>query len=42
MKHTVAYFDADTGKTTLTYRDNKKFTLDEEECKAVPPAKRVY
>ena len=30
------------GTTTISYRDNKKTTLDENECKAVPPAKRVY
>ena len=42
MKHTLAYFDTNAGKTTIDYRDNKKTTLDENECKAVPPAKRVY
>lgn len=42
MKHTLAYFDTDKGTTSITYRANKRFTLDEKECKAVPPAKRVY
>ena len=42
MKHTLAYFDTDKGETTITYRANKRGTLDEKECKAVPPAKRVY
>eukprot|EP01038_Epipyxis_sp_PR26KG_P008186 gene8186-11074_t len=42
MKHTLAYFDTEKGKTTIDYRPNNRFTLDENECKAVPPAKRVY
>jgi len=41
MKHTLAYFD-EKGKTTLEYRDVHNKTLDENECKAVPPFKRVY
>jgi len=42
MKHTLAYFDTETGTTKITYRPNTRVTLDEAECKAVPPAKRVY
>ena len=42
MKHTLAWFDTEKGITTIDYRDNVKHTLDEAECKAVPPAKRVY
>ena len=42
MKHTVAYFDTEKGQTTIKYRHVKEKTLDEMECKAVPPAKRVY
>jgi succinate dehydrogenase (ubiquinone) flavoprotein subunit len=42
MKHTLAYFDTEKGTTSITYRPNKRHTLDENECKAVPPAKRVY
>jgi succinate dehydrogenase (ubiquinone) flavoprotein subunit len=42
MKHTVAYFDADSGKTAIEYRAVNSFTLDEQECATVPPAKRQY
>lgn len=42
MKHTLAYFDTEKGTTTIDYRATNQFTLDEAECKAVPPAKRVY
>ena len=42
MKHTIAYFDTEKGKTTIDYRANKRTTLDEKECAPVPPAKRVY
>lgn len=42
MKHTLAYFDTDKGTTSISYRANTRVTLDENECKAVPPAKRVY
>ncbi len=42
MKHTLAYFDPETGKTTLNYRPVHNFTLDEEECQVVPPMARVY
>lgn len=42
MKHTLAYFDTEKGTTTIGYRANVRHTLDENECKAVPPAKRVY
>lgn len=42
MKHTLAYFDHDTGKTTLNYRPVHDYTLDEEECAKVPPFARVY
>ena len=42
MKHTLAYFDTEKGKTTIEYRPNVRETLDEKECAAVPPAKRVY
>jgi succinate dehydrogenase (ubiquinone) flavoprotein subunit len=40
MKHTLAYFDGE--KTTLNFRPVHYFTLDEEECKVVPPVARVY
>ena len=42
MKHTIAYFDTEAGKTTIDYRPNHHYTLDEEECKVVAPVKRVY
>lgn len=40
MKHTLAYFDGET--TKLNYRPIHYFTLDEDECKTVPPMARVY
>jgi succinate dehydrogenase (ubiquinone) flavoprotein subunit len=42
MKHSLAYFDEQTGKTTITYRPVHSFTLDENECATVPPMARVY
>lgn len=42
MKHTLAYFDTKSMKTTLKYRSNVRKTLDEKECTPVPPAQRVY
>ena len=42
MKHSLAHFDTEEGTTTISYRPNNRGTLDENECKAVPPAKRVY
>lgn len=40
MKHTLAYFDGE--RTSLTYRPIHYYTLDEDECKTVPPVARVY
>lgn len=42
MKHTVAYFDPESGKTDVKYRPNHHYTLDEEECATVEPVARVY
>lgn len=42
MKHTVAYFDQATGQTDIKFRPVHHQTLDEEECKSVPPFARVY
>lgn len=42
MKHTLAYHDEETGKTTIRYREVHDQTLDENECKHVPPFARVY
>ncbi|KAG7348759.1 succinate dehydrogenase, flavoprotein subunit [Nitzschia inconspicua] len=40
MKHSLAYFDGE--KTDIKFRPIHYFTLDEEECKTVPPFARVY
>ena len=40
MKHPLAYFDGT--KVDLKYRPVITSTLDEAECKAIPPAKRTY
>jgi succinate dehydrogenase (ubiquinone) flavoprotein subunit len=40
MKHTLAHFDG--SKTSITYRPVHYYTLDEDECKTVPPMARVY
>ncbi|KAL7413710.1 succinate dehydrogenase [Mrakia frigida] len=42
MKHTLSFQDPKTGEVTLKYRAVIGTTLDEAECQAVPPAKRVY
>jgi len=42
MKHTLAYFDWDTGKTTIKYRANHQYTLDEKEQAPFPPVARTY
>jgi succinate dehydrogenase (ubiquinone) flavoprotein subunit len=42
MKHTLSSIDSETGKVTIDYRNVISKTLDEEEFKSVPPAKRVY
>ncbi len=41
IKHTVSFSDPD-GTTRITYRDVTSTTLDENECKSVPPFQRVY
>jgi succinate dehydrogenase (ubiquinone) flavoprotein subunit len=40
MKHTLAYFDGN--KTDIKFRPIHYYTLDENECKTVPPVARVY
>ena len=40
MKHTLAYFDGE--KTDIKFRPIHYYTLDENECKTVPPVARVY
>ena len=42
MKHTLSYFDWDKKKTELNFRPIHYYTLDEDECKTVPPVARVY
>lgn len=41
MKHTLSFQDTESGKVDLTYRKVIGTTLDEAECKAVPPFKRT-
>jgi len=42
MKHTLSWQKQPHGKTELGYRRVVGTTLDENECKAVPPFKRTY
>jgi succinate dehydrogenase (ubiquinone) flavoprotein subunit len=42
MKHTLSFQKQPHGKVDLGYRKVISHTLDENECKAVPPFKRVY
>ncbi|OLL25194.1 putative succinate dehydrogenase [ubiquinone] flavoprotein subunit, mitochondrial [Neolecta irregularis DAH-3] len=42
MKHTLSWQDPVTGQVKLDYRGVMGKTLDEEECKSVPPFQRVY
>jgi len=42
MKHTLSFQKRPHGEVDLTYRKVISTTLDENECKPVPPFKRVY
>ncbi|KAI8617141.1 FAD binding domain-containing protein [Chytriomyces sp. MP71] len=42
MKHTLSFHDDNTLVTKLDYRPVISETLDETECKSVPPVARVY
>ncbi|WRT70320.1 succinate dehydrogenase [ubiquinone] flavoprotein subunit 1, mitochondrial [Kwoniella shivajii] len=43
MKHTLSFqHDPESAKVDLSYRKVISHTLDEAECKAVPPFKRTY
>ncbi|KAI9618050.1 hypothetical protein KEM48_006991 [Puccinia striiformis f. sp. tritici PST-130] len=43
MKHTLSWHNPESGDPVkLTYRDVISSTLDENECKSVPPFKRTY
>lgn len=41
-KHTLSWMNPATGEVKLAYRPVIDSTLDQEECKSVPPALRVY
>jgi succinate dehydrogenase (ubiquinone) flavoprotein subunit len=41
-KHTLSFTNGETGETVLKYRPVINHTLDEKECKFVPPAIRSY
>ena len=42
MKHTLTWQKKPHGKVEIGYRSVVHNTLDENECKPVPPFKRVY
>ncbi|KAK9764339.1 succinate dehydrogenase flavoprotein subunit [Basidiobolus ranarum] len=42
MKHTLTWQNQETGEIDLKYRAVTYDTLDQEECKSVPPVARVY
>jgi len=42
MKHTLSFQKEQAGPVDLKYRRVIGTTLDENECKAVPPFKRTY
>ncbi|KAI8147906.1 succinate dehydrogenase flavoprotein subunit 1 [Fennellomyces sp. T-0311] len=42
MKHTLSWQNQETGEVTLKYRKVTDTTLDENECKPIPPVARVY
>jgi len=42
MKHTLSYMSTPADEVKLDYRPVHYYTLDEQECATVPPAKRVY
>lgn len=42
MKHTLSWQKNPQGPVELGYRGVVGHTLDENECKAVPPFKRTY
>ena len=42
MKHTLSFQKEPHGSVELGYRKVEMSTLDESECKAVPPFKRTY
>ncbi|KAI7882930.1 succinate dehydrogenase flavoprotein subunit 1 [Lichtheimia hyalospora FSU 10163] len=42
MKHTLTRQQHDTGMVNIGYRNVNDHTLDESECKPVPPTARIY
>ena len=42
MKHTISYMASTDDKVKIAYRPVHYYTLDEEDCKVVPPVARVY
>lgn len=42
MKHSLTWQKKPHGKVDIGYRAVQASTLDEAECKAVPPFKRTY
>jgi len=42
MKHTISYMASTDDNVKIAYRPVHYYTLDEEECKVVPPVARVY
>lgn len=42
MKHTLSWQKKPHGEVKLSYRAVEANTLDESECKPVPPFKRTY
>ena len=42
MKHTLTWQKTPHGKVDIAYRNVQANPLDENECKPVPPFKRVY
>jgi succinate dehydrogenase (ubiquinone) flavoprotein subunit len=43
MKHTLSFQeDVNSPEIMLKYRNVINTTLDEQECKPIPPVKRIY
>ncbi|KAJ1618223.1 succinate dehydrogenase subunit A, mitochondrial [Pavlovales sp. CCMP2436] len=42
LKHTLSYMGTPEDECKLDYRPVHVYTLDEAECKTIPPARRVY
>jgi outer membrane lipoprotein-sorting protein len=42
MKHTLSWFDPESGEVKIDYRPVHQNTLDEKEFAPVPPKARTY